>query len=325
MYCNWCKKEVEGDICGICGNKTITSITEKEQSSDINISQDSKEEKIWFYSVNKEKKGPISTREMIELYKSGFMLEGSAVCKEGYTSWIRLDESGINLPNIKRVKQQTGEINDKAMSFLLVAPIISMMFVFFNAGFFYVESSKLLWIVYLVNSLCCAVDYYYVKKAHYVTNKEMMFYILLTPLYIYKRIELIQGRKWLITMIWTVFLVISIIIPSVFWVKLFGMSNPTIISYVQEGTSSYCPNVELGDLFENTIEDCKWETYIASNNRVVVRVSGILDGRTFEIIYDIAMDKSFEISSMRWKGEFCTKEENKEMLMYLYEKYEKNR
>ena len=78
-------------------------------------------------------------------------------------------------------------------------------------------------------------------------------------------------------------------------------------------------------MFENTIEDCKWETYIASNNRVVVRVSGILDGRTFEIIYDIAMDKSFEISSMRWKGEFCTKEENKEMLMYLYEKYEKNR
>lgn len=60
------------------------------------------DDKIWFYLYEGERKGPISTAELLSMYESGFMRDTSDVWKSGYSDWIRLDQAGVIPENMKR-------------------------------------------------------------------------------------------------------------------------------------------------------------------------------------------------------------------------------
>lgn len=368
MYCIYCKKDVEGKFCAICGHKNISS--EKEWKNwehvyadypksrleeminneneyqenaiaaarylydnyvdepvedDFTFEQEqSQDDKIWFYSFEGERKGPISTAELLSMYNSGFMRDTSAVWKSGYSDWIRLDQAGVIPEHIKRTTPPPvapQNMDNRAIVFLLFVPIISTLIQFVIAGVFYIDASKLWWVAYGLNTVCCAIDYYHVKKAGYNANKLMIAFLFLIPLYIYKRMEMVNGRKWLATVIWIIVFVVDLLIPNVFWVKLIGASNPSMISSVQEGTFYSLPDVKLSSLFNRTLEDCEWETYMGANRRVLVSVDGLLEDRKFEIVFEMNMDNSFEISSMRWGGQNCTSSQMNDVLNYLFESY----
>ena len=149
----------------------------------------------------------------------------------------------------------------------------------------------------------------------------MIAFLFLIPLYIYKRMEMVKGRKWLATFIWIVVFVVDLLIPNVFWVKLIGASNPSMITSVQEGAFYSLPDVKLGELFDRTLKDCEWETYMGANRRVLVSVDGLLEELKFEIVFEMKMDNSFEISSMRWGGQNCTSSQINDVLGYIFESY----
>ena len=77
------------------------------------------------------------------------------------------------------------------------------------------------------------MDYYRVKKAGYNADKLMAVFVFLIPLYIYKRMALVKGKKWTFTLIWVAVFVLDILIPATFWVKAINMSNPAMISSFQ--------------------------------------------------------------------------------------------
>ena len=133
--------------------------------------------------------------------------------------------------------------------------------------------------------------------------------------------EMVKGRKWLATFIWIVVFVVDLLIPNVFWVKLIGASNPSMITSVQEGAFYSLPDVKLCELFDRTLKDCGWETYMGANRRVLVSVDGLLEKQKFEIVFEMKMDNSFEISSMRWGGQNCTSSQINDVLGYIFESY----
>lgn len=301
--------------------KSDDEILEHQKS----VSMKSSREKIWYYSCDGERQGPISTEEIVHMYEQGFMQDTSAVWKEGFDDWKRLDQTEIDLSNTKKMVPppvKVEDMNNKAIILLLFVPILSTLIQFLIAGIFYIDVSKLWWIAYGLNTLCCSIDYYQIKKAGYNPNKLMVAFLLLIPLYIYKRMELVKGKKWLMSVIWIIVLVIDLLIPSAFWVKMLNLTNPSMITAVQEATFYDYPSVKLKELFDGTLEDCEWETCIGQHNSVLVSVSGILDENKIEIIFEINLDDSFEIRSIWLSGNYCTRQQINEIINYILESYE---
>ncbi len=286
--------------------------------------QRSSESQIWYYSMKGERIGPVTDAVIIQLYMNGIMSENSAVWKAGFKDWVSLEQSGIVLPQ----KQSTTppplavkDISNKAIIFLLFVPIISTIVQYLIAGIFYIDASKLWWIAYGLNTLCCAIDYYNLKKAGHNTSKLMIAFLFLIPLYIYKRMAMVKGKKWLATGIWIVVFVVDLLIPNMFWVKTIGLTNPAVITSVQDGYFYSYPELKLDRMFNKALDDCEWETYMGGNRRVLVKVSGLLEGKRFETIFEMKIDNSFEVSSMRYGGNQLDSSTINRMIAYLCEEY----
>lgn len=186
------------------------------------------------------------------------------------------------------------------------------------------DANRLWWVAYALNTSCCTVDLYKLKKAGYQTGKLMLGVLFLIPLYIYKRMKMVSGKKWFAAismMIWTVVFIINLWIPDMFWVKVVGLSNPAVITSVQTGFFYSYPDVEVGKLFNKAVDYCEWDTYTGADREVLVRVSGELEGYQLETIFKMKIDNSFEIFSMRLDDNQCSTEEINGMPAYLYESY----
>lgn len=226
-----CGKEVAGgaSFCKYCGSKLATSEGNDE----------------WYYSYHGERKGPITTKQVLDYYEEGFFRDESAVWKQGFSDWVRLDQCGIELPKIEWLNLppvSVKNINNSAFIMLLIVPIIACLVKFYTAGILNIDSAKLWWIAYGFNSVFCIIDYARVKKAGYDTDGLSLTYVFLVPIYIYKRMRLVNGLKWISTIIWIASFAITLIVNDAFWVKIVGVSNPGIIRSVQEGHFRNYPN-----------------------------------------------------------------------------------
>ena len=117
-------------------------------------------------------------------------------------NWVSIAQSGIVLSK----KDETvpppltaNQMNNKPIVFLLLVPIISTFMQYLIAGWLQVDANKLWWVAVGLNIICCTMDYYRVKKAGYNADKLMAAFVFLIPLYIYKRMALVKGKKWTLT------------------------------------------------------------------------------------------------------------------------------
>ena len=361
MYCIYCKREQNGVFCGGCGHKNISSqeawerwkgvysnyykeqleeiidnekdyqedaivaarylkdtyIDEVEDIVEPEVMQDA----VWYYSCGGERKGPITENELIKLYQEGFMRKTSAVWKNGFSNWTRLDEAGVELPDRNNQLPPPVDIenvNNGPFMFLLFIPVVSVFIQYLIAAWLYVDVIDLWWVSYIINTVCCCIDYYIVKKAGYDADKLTMAFLFLTPAYIYKRMKLVKGRKWLATIVWIIVFTVAVCIPDLLWVKLVGV-NPGVIRCVQEGRFDSYPELEVGKMFEQALTDSEWDTHFGSHNRVLVVVKGKFEGEKFETIFELDIDNSFEISSMRLAGRDLSKLEIKIVLNKMNE------
>ena len=291
-------------------------VDEKEQlqfQNDINI---------WYYVFNGDRKGPISEAELLRLLEVGNINENTQVWKQGFQNWVSMAQSGIIMPE----KDETvppplpvNQMDNKPIIFLLFVPIISTFIQFLIAGWLQIDVNKLWGIVYGLNTICCAMDYHRVKKAGYNAGKLVAAFIFLVPLYIYKRMSLVKGKKWTFTLIWAAVFVLDILIPATFWVKAVDMSNPAMISTVKDGSFYGYEDTTVGRIFDRVLDDCEWNTYMGVNRRILVQVKGEVDGDELDTVFELDMDMSFEVSSMRLNGEFCSNQQINSIIEYLYE------
>lgn len=307
MYCIKCNREEDGNFCSLCGSKLISS---KEAWNN------------WYYVFNGDRKGPISEAELLRLLESGHINENTQVWKQGLQNWVSIAQSGIVLPK----KDETvpppltaNQMNNKPIVFLLLVPIISTFMQYLIAGWLQVDANKLWWVAVGLNIICCTMDYYRVKKAGYNADKLMAAFVFLIPLYIYKRMALVKGKKWTFTLIWVAVFVLDILIPATFWVKAVNMSNPAMISSVKDGSFYSYEDTTVGRIFDRGLDNCEWNTYMGANRRILVQAKGEVDGYELDTVFELDMDMSFEVSSMRMNGELCSNQQINSIIKYLYE------
>lgn len=291
-------------------------VDEKEQQ------QVQNDDNSWYYAFNGNRIGPISEAELLRLLETGHINENTQVWKQGLQNWVSITQSGIVMPQ----KDETvppplavNQMNNKPIIFLLFVPIISSLIQFLIAGWFQIDANRLWWIAVGLNIFCCTMDYYRVKKAGYNADKLMAVFIFLIPLYIYKRMAMVNGKKWVFTLIWIAVFVLDLSIPATFWVKAVNMSNPAMISAVKDGSFYNFDDMTVGRMFDKALDDCEWNTYMGANRAILVQVEGEIDGHELNTVFELGMDMTFEISRMRVDGESCSNQEINVVLAHLYE------
>lgn len=284
------------------------------------------EENIWFYVLNGERKGPVSEAELLRLLEARYIHGDTMIWKQGLPDWLPVTRSGIVIEKRDEIVEK--KVGNISIVLLLFVPVISSLIQYLIAGSFQVSADKLLWIVAALNIFCCTFDYYRVKKAGYDTDRLNTALLLFVPLYIYKRMALVNGKKWAFTLIWTTVLVLDILIPAEFWVKAINMSNPAMITVVKESSFSGAEDTTVEKMFVNALDHCQWSTYMGSNREILVQVEGVLEIKgdeddpedavcTLETVFEIDMASSCEVISMKEDGVEYSDDEITTMLTYL--------
>ena len=223
MYCEKCNWEGEGNFCPWCGNKAVSEKSYKQEEGAFQT-----QDKNWYYSFNGETQGPVSETELLKMLETGYINESTMVWKQGFQGWVTIEQAGISIP--KNNAAVVKKISNKPIVFLVFVPIISSLLQYLLAGWFEISADKLVWIAYILNVIFCLIDYSRVKKAGYDMSKLNLAFLLFIPLYIYKRVQLVNGRKWTLAILWTAILIIDMVIPAQLWVKMVNMSNPQMIT-----------------------------------------------------------------------------------------------
>lgn len=280
-----------------------------------------KNDMMWYFAVNGKQCGPVTESALIELVHNEQIGLDTYVWRQGFTEWVTISQSGLNIP-IRRMQLPpplvANQVNNKAIVFLLFVPVIATLIQYFIAGLFQIDVTKLWWIAYGLNVICCTIDYYKIKNAGYNANKLRGAFLFLVPLYIYKRMELVKGKKWLPTIIWTMVFVADLLIPATFWVKAVGMSNPAMITSVKDGSFYGYADITVGRIFDEALDDCEWDTYMGGNRRVLVQVTGEVEGYHLDTVFELKLDSSFDISYMSFGGNSCSAQEIRDVIEYLH-------
>ena len=324
MYCEKCNWEGKGNFCPWCGNKAVSKKTSKSYEQDNSTFQT--QDISWYYSFNGETQGPVSETELLKMLETGYINESTMVWKQGFQGWVTIGQAGISIP--KNNAAVVKKISNKPIVFLVFVPIISSLLQYLLAGWNQISADRLFYIAYMLNFVCCLIDYSRVKKAGYDMSKLNLVFLFFLPLYIYRRVQLVNGRKWTLTILWTAILIIDMLIPAEFWVKVVNMSNPEMISIVKDGSFEDFKDKTVGRIFEDRLESCIWKTYMGENREIYVEVSGILRieddesdvgyvSYNLKTTFELGMGSSFEVVKMEEDGEAYTDDEISTMLSYL--------
>lgn len=325
MYCRKCNREGEGKFCSWCGSEMLPS------KGAYNVGQEQpvfkNEENIWYYALNEERKGPVSETEILRLLEAGYIHGNTLVWKQGFQNWLPINQSGIVME--KSDETVVNEVGNVSIILLVFVPIVSTLLSYLLAGWLQISSDKLMWVAYVLNILCCTFDYYRVKNAGYNMDKLNAAFLFFIPLYIYRRMVLVNGKKWMFTLLWTAVFALDIFIPASFWVKAVNMSNPAMITVVKEGSFVGCEGTTVEKMFTNALDNCLWNTYMGSDREIFVQVKGVLqmEGEgdepdivcDLETVFKINMDSSYEVIEMKENGSTYSDDEITNMLTYLYQ------
>lgn len=276
----------------------------------------------WYYIFKGERRGPETDDGIRELFERGFINKKTLVWKQGFSDWVPISQSGIDMEEKGGTippPLTARHISNKSFIFLLFVPILATIIQYLIAGYFQIDVNELWWLMFVLNIICFSIDYFIVKKAGYNADKLTVAFLLFTPLYIYRRMKLVQGNKWFFTLVWTLNFLLAIFIPSTAWVKVVGMSNPAIISSLKGGSFQDYADTTIEKMFEATLNNCEWDTYVGPAREVFVDIKGYESGNLLDTVFEVNMDSSFQVFSMTYAGETFAPQQINNVLQYLYE------
>ncbi len=185
--------------------------------------------KKWFYEINSERKGPVDETQIEKLIKDGTIGYGTKVWTDGFPEWLKIENTDLKKfletvpPPVNPQKSKSKPSNVSAW-FLAFGPIIGYIVEYMytymqNTGYgedlaesitnLQMSGHLYWWVPFLVNTILLLWDYGTVKKAG-ANAKELAKFIVIIPVYLYKRAQMF-GDNLAYFIVWIVAFVISLI------------------------------------------------------------------------------------------------------------------
>jgi hypothetical protein len=158
-------------------------------------------ENQWFYEENGQRKGPVSEREMIKLIKSSVVFHDTAIWKQGFPDWLKVQntELRVHLDNSAPPPLSGEHINNTFVWVLAFAPIIGYILEWTVAGAMYGDgfwgaiavelamANRKYWFITLgLNIALAFFDERRLREAGHDTDK-FKGWVWLVPVYLYQR------------------------------------------------------------------------------------------------------------------------------------------
>ncbi|QLF94884.1 DUF4339 domain-containing protein [Pseudomonas sp. ABC1] len=151
----------------------------------------------WFYEEKGQRLGGIDEPAMIALIQSGKLGHGSSVWKQGFSDWVKLEDTPLRV-HLDRVAPPplTGRnVNNTLVWVLAFAPLLGLFLESFIAMLVYgdensameaVAESKFFYITIALNILLSVLDEKRLQKAGHNTS-AFKGWVWLVPVYLYQR------------------------------------------------------------------------------------------------------------------------------------------
>lgn len=174
----------------------------------------------WFYEVKGEKKGAIPESEMINLIESGAITYGTAVWKQGFPEWFKIENTDLKtyLNETSPPPLQGDNINNTVVWFLAFAPLIGYFLEFFIAGAIHgsewkaeqeVSNGTYFYITLILNIGLSYYDEKSLTKAGHNTDKFKGM-TWLVPVYLFQRAKnLNQNMSYFA--VWTILFILILL------------------------------------------------------------------------------------------------------------------
>ncbi|MDQ2792612.1 MAG: DUF4339 domain-containing protein [Bacteroidota bacterium] len=159
----------------------------------------------WYYELNGARMGPVSIDEIKNLFRKATILPSTQVWRTGYPEWIELNQSELSniIPRDVPPPLSGKSLNNSYVWILAFAPLIGVFLEYFVAGAMTGGESQLAiqaavkdlwWITLALNVLFCVLDLNKLKAAGYNTESLSVFWLLLIPVYLFKRAKFLRQK-----------------------------------------------------------------------------------------------------------------------------------
>ena len=188
-------------------------------------------QKLWYYEVEGEKKGPVLEDELSKLILDKSLLQHSLVWQEGMSDWIKISEVDVfkvlygppplpisHIPSGYIVSVVTlpiwGALIQLIICSVLAKGIDDVMWEYYD--------NRLWFIVYIIiNTILCSIDSSNLEKSG--SKVSVIWAAFIVPVYIYKRgteLMKIHGGDYLKNQLYFFVWIISFIFPFIIEMQL---------------------------------------------------------------------------------------------------------
>lgn len=156
----------------------------------------------WYYSINGERRGPLSVGSILQLYQTGAIKQETLVWTQGLTGWIPLSECGL-LHNamIGPPPVNGSAVNNTMVWWLAFMPILGSMIEYLVAAMIGVGSKSLWFITLGLNIWLCTMDDKRLRMAGYDTKSLGSTWLI--PVYLFRRAKYL-GQSYSYAIVWCI-------------------------------------------------------------------------------------------------------------------------
>ena len=156
----------------------------------------------WYYENKGARKGPVSEYKLKELFENNYIDRDTLIWKEGFADWTKLSQTELSkiLPVNSPPPLATTHINNTYVWILAFAPILGNVItgiivgathgldgIDANDDTLFTETGGLWWMTIVLNILLATLDNWQLGKAGHNTKKFGGMWVLLVPVYLFKR------------------------------------------------------------------------------------------------------------------------------------------
>ncbi|GEM_PF-754475 len=217
--------------------------------------------------------------------------------------WVTLDQTEMVMNNLVPPPLKLENINDYSVWILASLPILAQILP--HSG----HLSAVSWCIYLliIGTLVLTLgisDERNLKKAGYDTKELIVWAIMLTPVYLFRRAYICKQKygyaiTWLVTysisMVFIIFSTLNLLFPSTDYLSL-----------VINGSLKLYPDKTVEQIIDAGIEDPKWQVIKGEDGNIYVNITGEMrynDKDTNIVIQYRVTKSSFTYHSMDLNGE----------------------
>lgn len=156
----------------------------------------------WYYEINGERRGPLPTSGILNLYRTGIIRMDTLVWEQGYTEWRPFSKSGLISETTAVPPPVSGSaVDNTAVWWLAFMPILGSVIEYLVAVSIGVGSQSLWFITLGLNIWLCYKDEKKLQASGYDTETLGSYWAI--PTYLFKRAKML-GQSNGYAIVWCV-------------------------------------------------------------------------------------------------------------------------